>query len=330
MKNLLFSSLLTISYFASFSQLTGSSNGHEIPAHGDFRVLIIFVEIDWSDPSLNTGSIDWPQGQLPNFVNDWVHPTVVQGDMTEYYYEMSLGDFTFYGDYLNTLITVHANDFEQLGQIIPEQFVASFNNSYPEILAYNICRSAQNVSFSTGIDPSLGVGDFDLWNDPTPSNDGVERFPQPNSQFDHVMFVVRNSEASFGGTAPLDNTVIFVSGQNQQVSDLFGMGIDSWSLFNDFKLSTRTHETSHGLLGNNNFHSVGGQDKGQDVASYLIANQGGWGLMNSEGGSIKTCNAWDRYRLDWRVLNKNLAISCLNPLTATEQNTDLTVFPSLW
>lgn len=77
-----------------------SENGWVLPATGTIRILLVFAEID--DPS-DPGTSEWPDGQLPKWVNGFLDLIVSfnpQGELTKYFYQASSGNLNIVGDYL--------------------------------------------------------------------------------------------------------------------------------------------------------------------------------------------------------------------------------------
>lgn len=69
-----------------------SEYGDYLSPHGDFRILILFVEVNYNtqlvtDPHGPNGTTSWPAGQLPTYKDDMVDPQVStnpQGMLTKF------------------------------------------------------------------------------------------------------------------------------------------------------------------------------------------------------------------------------------------------------
>lgn len=57
------------------------------------------------------------------------------------------------------------------------------------------------------------------------------------------------------------------------------------------------HEFAHGLLGNNSFHTSGGNHYGTYETKTFIGHQGGYGMF---GGGLRSANGYERWRLGWQ------------------------------
>ena len=61
-----------------------------------------------------------------------------------------------------------------------------------------------------------------------------------------------------------------------------------------------THEISHSLFGSNNFHTSGGNHRGNGCTMSFLNIQGGYGLMGAAGSGLVSCNGYERWRMHWK------------------------------
>lgn len=280
-------------------RVPNSTNGWYLSPHGTIRILLLFVEIDFDkttgkDPQVN-GADHWPKGQLPKWKDDVFDPqpaAAYLGQVTRYYHDMSLGQYTVLGDYIDTIITLRESEYPTVG-----------NAHSIGTLAVKEANKLGSLRTRHG----LSVADFDLW-----KRGGKPGMPKrigaddPHS-YDHVMVITRNSGLTHN------------QGSVDQGSPgkLFGFESDSQSRFGGMygmPFEILQHEYNHLLFGGNNFH-VGGGNAAQ-FTSYFPFLQGGWSMMGGSNSSLLTGNAWDRDRLGWRPMDAKHRISARNKVGA--------------
>lgn len=61
-----------------------------------------------------------------------------------------------------------------------------------------------------------------------------------------------------------------------------------------------THEISHLLFGDNDFHTSGGNHRGNGCSMSFLNLQGGYGLMGAAGSGLVSCNGYERWRMHWK------------------------------
>lgn len=264
-----------------------SFNGAGVYPHGELRILVIYVEIEYNDESKNvTTQQRWPRGFVPRKA-DWLFDSewseTPQGEMTKYFSDMSMGEFRVLGDHLRRPVVIREDDVKNLGS----------HREVARAVAERI--NASSTKFKTS-NKNLKPEDFDLW---SVKGTGKAAEQGPNKAFDHVMIIVRNWK-----------NVWWSEGHpNYGLTDsIFGHGCDGWISYNTLSFDIIKHEFGHFLLGGNNFHCCGGHDNLR-FASYFMAPQGGWGLMGNAGSSLKTVNAMERRRLGWKHPDKNYLLS---------------------
>lgn len=273
-----------------------SRNGSSLSPHGYLRVLIIFAEIEYDihpekDPN-PTGNNNWPVGSFPVWKDtlfDISIPTgQCQGSITQYFNEVSFGDYYVLGDYL--VKSSHDTSIFRIKESDGYTYTQQTGNVAETILCSKINQEMTNGLITAH---GLSIIDFDHW---TKTNPGEPKITPSNDnphKFDYVVFIWRNR---IYNNKNMNNTGYSGTGSNL---NLFGYGIDYCMNIGTFSRCPTTiirHEYAHGLLGGNNFHTAGGGKQ----TDYFIPFTGGWSLLGLSGSSLQCCNAWDRYRLGWK------------------------------
>ena len=283
-----------------------SSNGWHLPAHGELRVLVAFLEMVYTpsdlDPSPN-GTNEWPVGQLPVWADslfDHVTPSgVAYGIITRYFQDASSGNKVLLGDYLVS---------PDNGGVF--QVPTTNGNANPSNLT-----SAINVKLENNIVTANGynsITDFDKW---TTTGRGLPKDQVGNNKWDNVVFIVRNSRNPGNGNG---------SASPDLNSNLIGYQGDAFSIqctHGNIPTNIVRHEYAHFLLGGNNFHAGGG---GWGTPNdYWIPTIGGWSMLGLHGCSFTSWNAWDRQRMGWYAPGNQFNPSARNSNNTFEVNGDL-------
>ena len=114
---------------------------------------------------------------------------------------------------------------------------------------------------------------------------------RPFSDFAYRNYLIRNITRTYGGLNPGSG------------SSLLG---NTLQCVGDGDISTNptgivTHEISHGLLGDNSFHTSGGNHRYVDNTKMAFLNiQGGHGLMGAANSGLVGCNGYERWRMHWK------------------------------
>jgi len=162
-----------------------SSNGYRLPAQGELRVLVAFLEMVYYDPNFDpspNGTDEWPVGQLPVWAAelfDHVTPSgVAQGVLTRYFQDASSGNKVLLGDYL--VSPDNGGVFQVLtsngSAVSPNPLIAAINS-----------KLGNTIITANGYN---SISDFDKW---TPTDQGLPKDPIGNDKWDNVVFIVRNS-----------------------------------------------------------------------------------------------------------------------------------------
>jgi hypothetical protein len=274
--------LLSPSLLAQEKPVQLSEHGWYLSPHGNIRVLVIFAEIEYDkdrskDPQ-SEGAAHWPKGQLPKWSDELFdpHPSPVpKATVSRYYHDISMGQYTVLGDYMDRLITLKESEHSGLQ-----------NGHGINRLVLNEANELGALRTKNG----LSVADFDLWKRGGKPGMPKELGPDDPHSYDHVMVILRNSTLTHGQGSVDPGS----SGK------LFGYDSDSQSRFgamNGLPFEILKHEFNHLFLGGNNFHSGGGN--AAQFQSFFICLQGGFSMMGAASSSLLTCAAWDRDRLGW-------------------------------
>ena len=218
-----------------------SENGWYLSPHGTIRILVIFAEVDYDKNPKNDpqpgGSDQWHKGELPTWKDDLFDPfplTEPKAEVSRYYRDVSLGQFTVLGDYIDQVVTLRES--EQRG-------LRDWSG---------MAWEAANILGSLHTAHDLSITDFDQWTDGgKPGLPKLNRSDDPHS-YDHVMVIYRNSNVLTHGQGSTDAG---------SAGLLFGHPSDTQSRFgamNGLPFEILKHEFNHLLLGGNNFHSGGG------------------------------------------------------------------------
>ncbi|PKP04959.1 MAG: hypothetical protein CVU11_02110 [Bacteroidetes bacterium HGW-Bacteroidetes-6] len=288
--------LLLFSAFFAFSQQGGdmnTRNGEMLPAHGAFRILLVFIEIEYpngTDKFTSEVGEYWKPGKYPSWANELFDtgPGKSKGLGTCYYNESSFGNFRVYADIL----------------LNPENLSAPFvYKSDGRVDAGALINSIWEKGFLT--QSNLPADSFNLWKK---SKAGVVKVKSDSSDlmcFDHIMFIVRNSTypGNLAGYASAGN----LSAKGPVKTDTYSV----FSTRNANPIHIMLHEFNHLLLGGNNVHCCGGNHAASGP-QFFMSFQGGWGMMGAANKSLMTCNGWDRYKLGWKPSCKKWFISAIN------------------
>ena len=121
---------------------------------------------------------------------------------------------------------------------------------------------------------------------------------KPNNKIDFVFLIYRNTEHTkwgITGGGRWVNVPVRLNGYKTENAFLLGEALKS-----PYPITILTHEFSHGFLGGNAYHTMGGAHswnlKYGNTVNFGLNN--GWGLIGA-GDIFKSCNGWDRQRLGW-------------------------------
>jgi hypothetical protein len=291
-----------------------SRNGWYLPTEGQLRILIVFCEINYSNPAddpTEGGNESWPAGKLPVWANDLVNPHLPDDfseakGLTQYFLQASSGRLIILGDYLrNPEGGIFSTDKFSINDLI-DNINEKLNGRIITNAGLNDIRHFDNWTLST---PETGPG--------LPKQSPSTESP---SKYDHVMFIWRNRKGA-------DNTGASYS--NGFGRKLLGFEANTYSINTTYRhlpFKLIRHEFSHLILGGNNFHCGGG---GHAAPGYFPHLMGGWSILGLHDSSIQTWNAWDRQRLGWKCIGSPHEISARDENNKAYVNADLDANNSL-
>lgn len=293
--------LIVLCYFMLPLTVIGQMNsrhGKTLPCNGTIRILFLFIEYDYDvNDSLDPAQpyepySKWRKGQLPTWKDSLFDPYETgdfKGKLTQFYSESSFNNFIVLGDYYPALITIKESEVKNLND-------PGFN------IKTIVEKTNQMGVFKSN--SGLQIADFDNWTLTQPGAKKITPSRDSLHKWDHVMLLYRNARNlpnSNGRAVPAT------------LGKLFGYNSDTYSNFgtlSDLPFGICRHEFTHLFLGDNNFHSGGGERNGQ--GSYWIGVQCMWSVIGAAHASLACCNAWDRERLGWKPPQKNEYVSCLD------------------
>ena len=286
-----------------------SRNGVALSPHGMIRMLVVFVELEYDDPTMDPSS-DWNS-------NYWVSETlpiwadqlfsintpigISSKKVTNYFQYASSNDHIVLGDYL--LAPDNGGVFK----------VKTYDGRIRDSL--NIVIDTINNKLGTTIVTAGGLSSINAFDSWTPTSSGLVKDNIGNGKWDYVVFLIRNS------LYPANH-----NGGNVTVKrPLLGHKVDQGCIIcaGDTYNPTHVirHEYAHSLLGGNNFHTCGGG--WAKYHNYWIPQTGGWALLGLYNSSLMCWSAWDRYRLGWKSAGNAYDISARSSDGITEVNGDI-------
>ena len=269
-----------------------SWDGKGLSPHSSIRCLNIFINVIYDiHPEANnsfTDTLYWPPVNdphkkginnyaVPNYLLDWMDTVYLlgapSGFCTRLYGESSFDNFQIVGDFIVVNILesfiIDNGGFDRYG--IPKAAIKMINaHGFETIFNHN----------------SLDDYDFDN-----------------NDSLDFVNILIRNISSQYGGMNS-------GSGYSRSVFDSIYIG-EKRLVFRtvqcvgdkDFYANPTcivTHEISHNLLGSNDFHTSGGNHRGDGCAMPFLNIQNGYGLMGAAGSGLVCCNGYERWRMHWK------------------------------
>lgn len=308
-KFLVFFSLLALSPNIGICQggSQSSRNGYILPVNGHIRVLLVFLEIKYTngkDPCPAEGYDQWKTGKFPAWhknLFDAQPSNNPKGLVTRFFHESSFGLFEVSGDIL----------------LNPEKPGSPFvlidpENASPGAVLNEIFAQGKFLTMY-----NLPADSFDLWT-MAKSKGQVKTSPSVDSprRFDHVMIIVRNATYPPNGSGfANDGNVCIHKGFNTDTYSMFGSN-------NANPIQILLHEFNHLLIGGNNMHCCGG-NHASSGAQLFLNFEGGWGMMGAANRSLMTCNGFDRWRLGWKLPDKEFYISARDSLNMYESDGNL-------
>ena len=298
-----------------------SERGVYFPTKGTYRMLVVFVNIIYDvNPSL-----------APNVVNNWgwnvnnqeginILPPIQyfddvfdtnntlprKGFFTRFMSECSFDSLVILGDFTSVEIK--------------ESRILSTTGSGEYRFMNSVIKYINN---NGGLNARYGhnnIGDYD--NATYNSTNDVVR--ASNSALDYVAFIVQNPiETVAGVSIGSGSTLVGGLSYNLKLSD-GDFPIENWQVLSIGHLHIKhegdgfIHEFAHSLLGNNSFHTSGGNHLKTTDINTFIYKQYGYGLFNN---ALRSCNAYERWRLGWQHPSNGS-----NKIAANGSNSDISKF----
>lgn len=265
-------------------------NGYLLPPRGDYRVLILFAEIDFDQgpcPSgLGPGGQGSWVGQVPSWAGDLFDPVklpVPSAFLTDLYRQASFGRYDLLGDHYPKVFTVPCHEIH-----------FGFNH-VPVLERLAAEADAGPILTAAG----LPLAAFDLWS-LTGAGTGELKREVPDGRIDSVYVLWRNNRFLNGLDTKCQSGFGVASAPTAlQIGNL--QGVETVSSYNacGFPLGITAKEHMHGIFGGNQWHSGGGAGTHATFAIPWV-----YGLT-AQAQTMLTVNAWDRWMLEWEHPDKN-------------------------
>jgi hypothetical protein len=286
------------------------------------RILNFFINIhydlcDTCDPCRTETTTNWLPGPpntvnqgLPVYLDDFMdseyNPANIHGKFTKRLAEASFNKFIVLGDHV--VVNIRQSSVNPTGE--------GFN----EVRLLDSCISLINQN--GGLNAKNGhdsITDYDGCY--TKVEKKFRTKPQNffNNKIDFIQVYFRNCTEKFGNLDAGGYASIIMKKPIRMGNRLFYNdagtvqgAIKNTNLGYPESMPPDIHELAHNLLGmDNSIHMGGGGPLNSGDLITLEANAGGWSLMGSSGSSLLSCNAFERWRLNWRgPTNNNYPIAC--------------------
>lgn len=296
MKRIILSVFLSICAVYIFA--LDSKNGWLLPTSGEFRIFVVFAEIE--DETLNYNIPGWSKGQMPDNPNSYIDAVVsqnYQSSISSYFSEISFGKLNVTGDYYPSLMKIPKS----------EQTYEGYSPVFNKLST--ICSNGQQIQTARGLN---FPNDFDLWT--LTGSSGLIKQNVADNKIDCILIFWRENSKlmptrGYGQFSPWSYYGINISGKS--ISTYGWVYSDDNTVFR--------HEFAHGIIGDNTFHS-GGANSSYD--RIYMQNYGGYSILSGWNRNNNSYNGWDRYRLGWKNAQKSYAISA-NSTSGQETAADL-------
>ena len=280
-----------------------SREGYNFPTKGTYRMLVVFVNIIYDvTPNADSAVVsnnNWawipdtigginknPPVEYFNDVWDNEDTSSYNGIYTRFMSECSFDSLVIIGDF--TSVGIKQSYIEPTGESFDHNMLLSKTLDFINtngLQAYYGHNLIQDYDYAT-----------------------ISFLPTrtPNNKVDFVAFFVLNPTSEYGGLKIKPGSGDTYYGTTNQIKidstlysiDAYTMcGIGSTRLKDNCALMV--HEFAHGLMGDNSFHTSGGNHLGTSFISTFIYLQQGYGLFNSVF-SFRSCNSYERWRLGWQ------------------------------
>jgi hypothetical protein len=290
--------ILLLLYSLSTLAQNSSRNGYYHSSKGTIRAFVVFAEVTNDDA--DAGALgSWTAGNMPPDASSYIdyqytNASNVNGFITKYFYEASLGNLILIGDYYPYLVQI--------------PFSSVTGDGRGQVIDYLHNLNGSDITTAHGF--SLN-NDFDSW---TISSEGAPKTNSSDGYIDMLIIVWRSNSKM---RLKRDGGHMHNYKWPKTIKNKSGFNCDAHLCSGDPKATFR-HEFAHSLLGDNNFHS-GGCGAGNGT---FISNFGGYSILSSSYKNLDFANGWDRYRLGWKNPSNTYYISARNT-SYSEVNADL-------
>jgi len=268
-----------------------------LPTSGEFRIFVVFAEIE--DETLNYNVPGWSKGQMPDNPNSYIDAAVssnYQSFMSSYFSEISFGKLNITGDYYPSLMKIPKSEQTNEG------YSPVFNK------LSSLCSNGQQIQTARGLN---FPNDFDLWK---LTGEGLIKRNVTDGEIDCILIFWRENSKLINKRGY--GQFIYYSNPYGKVNGRY-ISTSGWVYSDD--VTVFRHEFAHGIVGNNTFHSGGANSANDRV---YMQNYGGYSILSGWNRNNNSYNGWDRYRLGWKNAQKSYAISA-NSTSGQETAADL-------
>lgn len=297
---------LFVNFFISKSYAQFAiSNGVSVPASDTLQVLIVFVEIDYSQgpcPGDFPDNFDasWPvengKTLVPPSSSDYFDPVALsepRGYITQYYHEASFGRYVLLGDYLPDVITV------------PCHKVQSGNTGLNLVLSVlDTLYGKETPLYSSHGFP---LEHFDRWN---MTFSGKPKIKTPDGRIDLLYIVWKNNRFLSGYHTGNAGGYGVTGQQGRKFKNMEGTN-NVTSFNNAHGDSHGNHitiaEHLHGIFGGNHWHSAGGWG----IHTFMHTPHT-YGCTSQLGSTMQSVSGWDRWMMDWHNPGKQYLVSAFD------------------
>jgi hypothetical protein len=278
-----------------------SQNGYTFPTKGTYRILTVFVNIIYDvTPQADPGHVNnwgWnvlgqeginllPPTQYFNDIFDVNAINPRQGYFTRFFSECSFDSLLLIGDFTSV-------------EIKQSRIKANGGRFSHEDLIYAVIDYINSTGGLQTIYGHNSISDYDNATSLTGKN-----IPnQANNMIDYIAFPVLNPTSTYGGFDAVSGYTTSYLTKAIKLSDGELYFVENWTAFGVGHISLKhepdilVHEFSHSLLGDNSFHTSGGNHLKVYNINTFMGKQKGYGLFHS---AFRSCNAYERWRLGWQ------------------------------
>lgn len=304
--------LLINSTISLFAQERHSWDGFSISPNAKLRTLNLLVNIIYDvhpEKEVHPDTEFWPKAVhgginnealptpwLKEFIDTEYIPGQMHGTMTRLYGESSFDSLQIVGDFM----VVNLPESYILNHHRSKQGTGVFTNR-------TIARSTLSyINEHGGLNTIYGHNDprtYDF------TGDGSFFFTQ---------ILIRNITAEYGGANAgsgwgmsgfTSSDSILAGGQYFAMNSFGTMQCVGSGDIASNPTGIVTHELSHALFGDNDFHTSGGNHRASGCPMSFLNIQGGYGLMGAAESSLVCCNGYERWRMHWKHPNAAAYIS---------------------